>query len=512
MKTQHFFKALLAYLLFFGIILQAQDPPQYGTPFSGVPDTRDINMYQVHLRPFAPSGNFQSVIDRLDAIRDLGINVLYLMPFYPNGGTDSRDSDSPYAVQNFTAIDSEYGDLNSLRALVDGAHARGMAVIIDWIVNQTSWSHAWITQHPEYYLRDGSGNILALDPFPDVAALDLNNQTVRTEIINAIRYWVFTANIDGFRCDYANNPTLDFWTQVINNLRGITTHKLIMFAEGDRLENFTVGFDLNFGDKWYYDALKPIASGTSVSQIQTTTNTEYTYANSTQQVVRYTANHDTETSETAMNVFGGHAGVCANFVVSACMRGVPFLTAGQEVDFNQTIPWPYTSVDINWNTNPSAATEFSNILNARNNSEAIRRGTMTNYSDNNVCAFTKVSGSEKVVVIVNMRNATSSYTIPSALAGTYTGMISGTTNVLTSGSTMSLPAFQYYILRSGGTPVEQTPYNGVIAIPGTVEAENYDNGGEGVAYHDNDASNNGGQYRTSEGVDIEACSEGGYNV
>lgn len=62
------------------------------------------------------------------------------------------------------------------------------------------------------------------------------------------------------------------------------------------------------------------------------------------------------------------------------------------------------------------------------------------------------------------------------------------------------------------TSVPQTPFAGNIPIPGVLEAENYDNGGEGVAYHDNETANNGGQYRTGNGVDIEVCSEGGYNV
>jgi Carbohydrate binding module (family 6)/Secretion system C-terminal sorting domain/Right handed beta helix region len=60
-------------------------------------------------------------------------------------------------------------------------------------------------------------------------------------------------------------------------------------------------------------------------------------------------------------------------------------------------------------------------------------------------------------------------------------------------------------------PPTQTPYAGVIQLPGTVEAENFDNGGEGIAYHDNEASNTLGAFRT-EGVDIENCSEGGYNL
>lgn len=438
----------------------AADPPQYGTPFAGVPDPRDVNMYQVHIRPYSAAGNFAGVTARLDAIKALGINVIYLMPFYPTG-TDARSSNSPYCVKDFTSIASEYGTLNDLRALVDGAHSRGMAVMIDWIANQTSWDHAWITQHPDWYIRV-NGVIQQCGPFPDVAGLDFNSSAMRSEMINCMRYWVFAANIDGFRFDYANNPPLDFWSQAITNLRGISNRKLLLFAEGDRLENFTVGFDLNFGDKWYYDVLKPIANGSSVSLAQNTTNIEYTYANETQQVVRYTANHDTETNETAIGVFKSHAGVCANFVVSACMRGVPFLTSGQEVDFNQTIPWPYTTVKINWNTNPSAATEFGNILKARSNSTAIRRGTLTNYSSTNVCAFTKSYGTEKVTVIVNMRNNSSTYTIPSALAGTYTGMISGEVQTLTSGSTITLNAFQYYILSNTASNV---PVTGVSISP-----------------------------------------------
>lgn len=442
--------------------LLAQDPPQYGTPYSGVPDPRDVNMYQVHIRPYSAAGNLAGVTSRLDAIKALGTNVIYLMPIYPTG-TDSRSSISPYCIKDFKSVGSEYGSLSDLRSLVDGAHARGMAVILDWVVNQTSWDHPWITQHPDWYVRDGAGVIQPLNPFPDVAALNFNSAAMRTEMINAMRYWIFAANVDGFRCDYANNPPLSFWTECIGNLRGITSHKLLMFAEGDRLENFQVGFDLNFGDKWYYDAIRSIANGTSVAQIQTTTNTEYTYANATQQVVRYTTNHDVQGNETPIQIFKSHDGVIANFLVSAYMRGVPMMGSGQETDFNQTIPWPWTTVKINWNTNPSAANDFTKVLNFRTSSVAIRRGTMTNYSDANVCAFTKINGSEKVVVMVNLRNSTQNYTIPAAFAGSYVDAYTNTAATLTAGTVQSLAPFQYRVLTNANvTPVAVT---GVTVSP-----------------------------------------------
>lgn len=471
---------LMLFILFFGNYAQAQDPPQYGTPYASVPDTRDITIYQVNIRAFSSGSNLPGVTARLDNIKALGTNVLYLMPVFPVG-TDSRSkiasSTSPYSIKDFKAVGAEYGSLADLRALVDGAHSRGMAVILDWVVNQTSWDHPWITQHPDWYVRDGNGNIQQLANFQDVAALNMYNTNVRAAMIDAMRYWIFAANIDGFRCDFANNaPIAEFWTPVISNLRGITNRKLIMFAEGDRPTNFQAGFDLNFGDKWYYDALRPvIKDGASVSNIQNTTNTEYQYATGSQQVVRYTGNHDSNGDGTPLesNQLGSQAGVMAGFVVSAYMRGVPFVYNGQEVAFNTRIPWPWDGVNVNWSGNTAVTAEFTKVIGFRNTSTAIRRGTMTNYSDNDVCAFTKVSGTEKVVVLTNMRNSTRNYIIPSALAGTYKDAYTGTTVTLTNGATRSLSAYQYLVLTNANvgtvavTSVSVSPASETLTVNAT---------------------------------------------
>lgn len=185
----------------------AQDPGQYSTPFKGVPDTRDITMYQMNTRAFSPGSNLAGVTARLDEISDLGSNVVYLMPVFPVG-TDARSkvasSASPYCIKDFTAVGAEYGTLTDLRQLVDGAHSRGMAVILDWVVNQTSWDHPWITQHPDWYVRDANGVIQQVGSYADVAALDVNNVNVRNAMIKAMRYWIFAASVDGFRCDFAD--------------------------------------------------------------------------------------------------------------------------------------------------------------------------------------------------------------------------------------------------------------------------------------------------------------------
>jgi len=465
----HITKALICFLLLFASSVYAQDPPQYGTPFAGVPDTRDINMYQVHIRPFSASGNLAGVTARLDNIKALGTNVIYLMPIFPHG-TDSRSSASPYCIKDFKAVGSEYGSLADLRTLVDGAHSRGMAVILDIAINGTSWDHGWTVSHPEYYKRTGT-TIQQLGNFSDIAALDLNNAATRNAIKDAMRYWIFAANIDGYRCDYANNPPLDFWSEVNSNLRSISSHNLLMLAEGDRQENFQVGFDMNYGDRWFHSGLYDIANGGPVSQrLQDQSTYEYAKATGNQQIVRYTGNHDTYTNDDGVRrpfvVFKNHNGIVANFLVSAYMKGVPFLMSGQEIDYEPKTDWPWTNFKFNWSQNPTAAADFAKILNFRTASAAIRRGDLTTYANDDISIFTKTLGSEKVIVMSNLRNASKSYVIPAALAGTYVNPYNNNVSVtLTAGSTRNFAAFEYLVLTNTNAPV--VAVTGVSVSPAT---------------------------------------------
>ncbi len=465
----HITKALICFLLLFASSVYAQDPPQYGTPFAGVPDTRDINMYQVHIRPFSASGNLAGVTARLDNIKALGTNVIYLMPIFPHG-TDSRSSASPYCIKDFKAVGSEYGSLADLRTLVDGAHSRGMAVILDIAINGTSWDHGWTVSHPEYYKRTGT-TIQQLGNFSDIAALDLNNAATRNAIKDAMRYWIFAANIDGYRCDYANNPPLDFWSEVNSNLRRISSHNLLMLAEGDRQENFQVGFDMNYGDRWFHSGLYDIANGGPVSQrLQDQSTYEYAKATGNQQIVRYTGNHDTYTNDDGVRrpfvAFKNHNGIVANFLVSAYMKGVPFLMSGQEIDYEPKTDWPWTNFKFNWSQNPTAAADFAKILNFRTANAAIRRGDLTTYANDDISIFTKTLGSEKVIVISNLRNAAKSYVIPAALAGTYVNPYNNNASVtLTAGSTRNFAAFEYLVLTNTNAPV--VTVTGVSVSPAT---------------------------------------------
>ncbi len=183
------------------------DPVAFGTPFAGVPSTSDVVIYEVNMRAFSAEGNFKGVEARLDSIKALNVNVLWLMPIHSVGVLKSVGGmGSPYLVKDYKAVGAEYGTLADLQNLVIEAHRRNMAVIIDWVANHTSWDNAWITAHPEWYTKDASGNITipAGTNWADVADLNFSNADMREAMIDAMKYWILIANIDGFRCDYAD--------------------------------------------------------------------------------------------------------------------------------------------------------------------------------------------------------------------------------------------------------------------------------------------------------------------
>ncbi|WP_400190425.1 alpha-amylase family glycosyl hydrolase [Hymenobacter sp. B81] len=423
------------------------DPAQYGTPFAGVPDRQDATIYQVNMRAFSQPGNFAGVTARLDSIKALGANVVYLMPINPIG--QLRGVNSPYAVKDYRAVNPEFGTLQDLRTLVDGAHARGMAVMLDWVANHTSWDHAWITAHPEWYLRDAGGTILSPPGtnYTDVAQLNFSSAPMRAEMIAAMKSWVFQANVDGFRFDYSDAPPVDFWRQAVDTLRRIRTHKLLLLSEGSRSANFGAGFDYNFGFG-FYDQLKNVyRSGVAATAFDARNTSEYSGATGTQMVVRYTTNHDVNSSDgTPVALFGGQQGALSAFVIAACYKGVPMIYNGQEAGMTAAIPFPFTTVKVSWDTRPLVTQAYKQILAARAGSTALRRGAPTSYSSADVCAFTKTAGAEQALVLVNVRGNALQYTVPPALDGsTWTDALQG--GAVTLGSQVALPAYGYRILK-----------------------------------------------------------------
>lgn len=418
---------------------------QYGVPFENVPDRQDAVIYEVNMRTFSTAGNFAGVLTRLDSIKALGVNVIYLMPIFPIGILNAINS--PYCVKDYKTINSEFGTLNDLRAIVDGAHTRNMSVILDWVGNHTAWDHSWMAPHKEWYMQNATGDVVSPPGtgWNDVAQLNFNNTAMRLEMIRCMKYWVYNANIDGFRCDYADGPPIDFWKQAIDTLRNITTHKLLLLAEGGRNTNFTVGFDYNFGFG-FFGNLKSVFTNSTATSIDNFNTSDYVNATNGQQVVRYTTNHDVNGSDgTPLELFGGQPGSMSAFVIAAYMKGVPFIYAGQEVGTPYRLVFPFTSANIDWSLNPAITAEYKKLIAFRNSSAAIRRGILTSYSSADVCAFTKEQEAKKVLVLTNVRNTAVNFSLPLSIANTrWKDVFSGLEVNLT--TNVSLSPYQYIVL------------------------------------------------------------------
>ncbi|HVU53855.1 MAG TPA: alpha-amylase family glycosyl hydrolase [Puia sp.] len=421
-------------------------PAQYGTPYTETPAAQDAIIYQVNMRAFSPQGNFKGVQDRLDSIRALGVNVLYLMPTYPVGVVKSVNS--PYCVKDYAGVNPEFGTLADLRSLVDQAHARHMAVLFDWVADHTSWDNPWITQHPDWYMKDGAGNIISPPNtgWNDVAALNFTNTTMRKAMIRAMQYWVYTANIDGYRCDAADFIPFDFWQAALDSLQHIPNHKLLLFAEGTRKDHFMAGFQLEYGMGFYYTLRDQVyKAGRTVKLIDSLNTAEYTNATAGAQVVRYISNHDVDNSDgTPLDLFGGQTGSMAAFIVAAYMKGVPMIYNGQEVDCPIKLNFFNNSTTIDWTINADVWMEYKKLIAFRNNSATLRNGTLQSYASDDACVFTKTTGNNTVLTMVNLRNAPVTYTFPAALANTdWTDVFDGTSQH--AGMTITLPAYGYKV-------------------------------------------------------------------
>ena len=118
-------------------------------------------MYEIFPRNFSKEGDLNAITARLDELKDLGVDVLWLMPIHPIGEKMKKGSvGSPFAVRDFYAINPDYGTTNDFKRLIDEAHKRDMKLIMDIVAGQTAWDSV-LMEHPDFYKKDTNGAIIA---------------------------------------------------------------------------------------------------------------------------------------------------------------------------------------------------------------------------------------------------------------------------------------------------------------------------------------------------------------
>ena len=174
---------------------------------------RNQVIYSIFVRNHTQEGTFEGVRRDLPRIRELGADVIWLLPVHPIGEKARKGVlGSPYAIRDYRGVNPEYGTLDDFRRLVDEAHRLGMKCIIDVVYNHTSPDSVLAEEHPEwfYHKEDGAfGN--RVGDWSDIIDLDYKNRGLWAYQIETLKYWA--SMVDGFRCDVAPLVPLGFWRE-----------------------------------------------------------------------------------------------------------------------------------------------------------------------------------------------------------------------------------------------------------------------------------------------------------
>ena len=414
-------------------------------PFQ-LPAVDDIAMYQVNPRVFAPDHSLNAVADRIDSIRNLGVNIMWVMPIYPIG--IEKGKNSPYCISDYKAIAPEFGTIEDLSRLAQICHEHGMDIILDWVANHTAWDHPWVKDHPDWYTHDAVADTI-IHPRPwdwyDVADLNYDNQDMRAAMIDAMKFWIVDVGIDGFRCDVADGVPADFWKDAIDQLRAAAgDRQILMLAEGKRSDNFTVGgFDMNYG--WdYKDELVKVFKGASAEDLIKADVAEYDSLPAGKVKLRFTTNHDHSTEVTPCVEFTNDRGAMAAYVASIFPHGGALIYGSQEVGYPEPINF-FKYVPVDWTAKPEIYREYKALIGLYNDHPALRKGTMTAYPDKDVLLFEKTDAAERFLIAVNVRNEEKTIKTPEQWVNRHTeDLVTG--QPVNFGDTFTLSPFQYIIV------------------------------------------------------------------
>jgi cyclomaltodextrinase len=317
----------LAALLAFAPLVRAERDVSTETARPAPDWLRHSVVYEIFPRQFSASGDFNGITARLDELKDLGVNVLWLMPIHPTGEHLKKGTlGSPYAVRDYYGLNPGYGTTNDFKRLVKEAHARELKVIIDLVANHTAWDSVMMAQK-EFYKQDAQGKVIPpVAEWTDVAGLNYENPKLRRYMIDMLKYWVREFDLDGFRCDVASMVPTDFWEEARVELQRAKP-SLIMLAEASKPELLVKAFDFDYAWPLHAALNKVFLESAPASDLRRSwEESQRTFPKGSLHL-RISDNHD---EARAVARFGIRGALAAQ-VLMLTLDGVPLFYNGMEV-------------------------------------------------------------------------------------------------------------------------------------------------------------------------------------
>lgn len=436
---------------------ESQTDEDFKAPYTEQPIwTNDASIYEVNIRQFSEEGTFQAVTEELERIKNMGIEIIWLMPVHPISKEKRKESPedlgSYYAVGDFRAVNPEYGTMEDMEKLIARAHELELKVILDWVPNHTGWDHPWITEHPDYYTQKDGEIIDPVNPatgeswgWTDVADLNYDNPEMRRAMIDDMIFWIKEKNIDGFRCDVAHGVPADFWEEAVKELGQVKGKNLFMLAEAEE-PKFAGIFNMSYGWSFHHILHEVLRGEKPFSELETNIREFEEKFGSNHYQMMFTTNHDENSwAGTVKERYGAASEAMA--VLTFTINGMPLIYSGQEAALDKRLKF-FTKDSIEWNNYPLQEF-YTNLLKLKFTNKALWNGdfggdlkVFPGEENSKIFTYLRQKDNNKVFVAVNFSNREAGFEWPFEKDGSWKLEMG---EILPDDGTTMLPASGYAV-------------------------------------------------------------------
>ena len=396
---------------------------------------KHASLYEVDIRTYTPQGTFSAFMNHLNRLKDMGVSVINLTSILPG---DSSPETDQYLVVDHTKVDPELGTFEELKALIFEIHAQRMAVIMDWPSYYTSSSHSWKMNNPNWFIQVAAN-------LEHGEVLDYAQENMQNTLIEAMKFWLRSVSIDGFRCLDADMVPNKFWRKTRTQLESVS--QVFMVSDGDaNPSHYESCFQANYATG-LQNVLLDIASAKQdvnaidnyFSKIRQTHPAGYYKISGIKDYHKFSS-PDYELSRPAIQ---------AITILAFTLEGLPILHNGMETNLGSIFAQPSKT----W-SDPIDERLFKKLLFLKRYNEAMWNGKdggsmrRINKSEK-VFAFKREANGNQVAVLVNVSNKKATTTVSEDL-NAISDLISGKDYFIRSGSEVSLEPWQAIVLANPG--------------------------------------------------------------
>ena len=452
MKTKFFLSGLIIALIFSTSCNNPQVQPEQTGPSTTVvhPEwVKSAVMYEVNVRQYTQEGTFNALTERLPKIKELGADILWLMPINPIGVVNRKGPlGSYYSVMDYKAVNPEFGTFEDFKNLVKKTHELGMYLIIDWVPNHSSWDNPLVQSNPEWYALDSTGKMYSPWDWTDVVQFDYKKEELRQYQIEAMKFWLTETGLDGFRYDVAHQVPVDFWNQVRPELQKVRPD-VLMLAEAEQRFLHENSMDISYGWELHHIMNKVAHQKATVKELDAYFAKAKEEYNSHDIRMYFTSNHDENSwNGTEWERMGQATEVMTVFTYT--IPGMPLIYSGQEAGSSKRLKF-FERDPIEWNDHLFFGL-YQKLNQLKKENPALWNpgfgGTfvrLTTGKDEQVFAFLRENMTNRVVTVLNFSPGEVTVTLdPMVVKGTYTNWFTGK-KAKPAANDLTIPAWGYLV-------------------------------------------------------------------